>query len=105
MVSSHAEYKVKLPVRNCKATQAGTIGHCDMQVKAKTFFSDAVTYSGPTYIGIRSANNLGLSAYNHLVEMKRIQELPEFERSFNNSKNEENLIMIVTVDGGPDENP
>ena len=27
----------------------------DMQVKAKTFSSDAVTYSGLTYIGIRSA--------------------------------------------------
>ena len=37
--------------------------------------------------------------------MKRIRELPEFERSFKNSKNEGKPVMIVTVNRGPDENP
>ena len=37
--------------------------------------------------------------------MKQIRELPEFERSFKNSKNKEKRVMIVNVNGGPDENP
>ena len=37
--------------------------------------------------------------------MKQTRELPEFERNFKDSKNEEKLVMIVTVDGGRDENP
>ena len=78
----------------------------DIQVKAKTFSSDAVTYSGPTYIGIWSTEHLGLSAYNYLTNTKKIRELPELERSFKNSKNEEKLVtIIVTVDEGPNENP
>ena len=76
-----------------------------MQVIAKTFSSDVFTYSGPTYIGIQSAKHLGSRASNHLTNMKQIRELPEFKRSFKNSKNKEKPIMIVTVDGGPDENP
>ena len=36
--------------------------------------------------------------------MKRIRDLPEFERSFKKSKNKGEPVMIVTVDGGPDEN-
>ena len=41
--------------------------------------------------------------YDYLADMKQIRELPEFKRSFENSKNKEKLVMIVTVDGGPDE--
>ena len=51
----HTEYKVKLPdhgfvIAKQHKLVPSVIG--DMQVKAKTFSSDAVTYSGPTYIGI-----------------------------------------------------
>ena len=70
-----------------------------MLVKAKTFSSDAVTDSGPTYIAIRSAKYLGWSTYCHLADMKRIREPPEFEISIKNSKNEEKPVMIVSVDG------
>ena len=59
------EYKVKLPDQDFVIAKQhklvpSVIG--DMQVKAKTFSSDAVTYLGPTYIGIRSAKHLGSSA-------------------------------------------
>ena len=73
----HVEYKVKLPdhdfviIKQHKLVPSVT---GDMQ--AKTFFSDAVTYSGPIYIGIRSAKDLGSSAYDHLADMKRMRELP-----------------------------
>ena len=37
--------------------------------------------------------------------MKRIQSLDTFDGSFNNYNGESKPFMIVTVDGGPDENP
>ena len=54
---------------------------------------------------MRSAKHLGSSAYNHLVDMKRVRNLPAFENSFKNAKGENKSVMIITVDGGPDENP
>ena len=36
--------------------------------------------------------------------MKPIRELAEFERSFINTKEEEKLVMIVSIDGGSNEN-
>ena len=78
----HFEYKVKLPDHDFVIPKQhklvpSIIG--DMQVKAKIVSLDDVTYSGPTFIGIRSAKHLESSAYNHLADMKRIRELPEFE--------------------------
>ena len=63
----HVKYKVKLIAKQHKLVSSVT---GDMQVKAKTFSSDALTYSGPTYIGIRSAKHLESRAYNHLADMK-----------------------------------
>ena len=57
----HIEYKVKLAGQ--RKLLPSVIG--DMQVK-----TDIATYSGPTYIGIRSAKHLMLSAHNDLTDMK-----------------------------------
>ena len=81
----HVEYKVKLLdhdfviVKQNKLVPS-VIG--DMQVKANTFSPDGVTYSGPTYIGIRSAKHLGSCAYNHLVGLFKLTSL----RSGNSEK-------------------
>ena len=37
--------------------------------------------------------------------MNRARSLPEFTESFQNRQSQEKKMMIVTVDGGPDENP
>ena len=37
--------------------------------------------------------------------MMRVRSLPEFATSFQTDRHEEKKVMIVTVDGGPDENP
>ena len=37
--------------------------------------------------------------------MNNVRSLPEFASSFQTDKQEEKKVMIVTVDGGPDENP
>ena len=73
-------------------------------VKSSDLTSNALTYSGPTYVAIRSAKHTGSSAYSHLQDMKRIRSLPEFAESFKLDETKKK-VMIVTVDGGPDENP
>ena len=103
----HLEYKVQLPdhdfvvAANHKLIPS-VIG--DMQVMPRKLTGDAVSYNDPTYIAIRSAKHTGSSAFHHLIDMKRIRSLPEFEPSFKNSKNSKKPVMIITVDGGPDEN-
>lgn len=103
----HMEYKVRLPdhdfvVARLHKLIPSVIG--DMKIKPQTLSSDAVTYSGSTYVAIRSAKHSGSSALHHLQDMKRIRSLPEFESSFTNGDGIK-PVMIVTVDGGPDENP
>ena len=65
----HMEYEVKLPDHDFAVGEnhkliPSVIG--DMQVvKRSDLASNAVTYSGPTYVAIRSAKHTGSSAYSH----------------------------------------
>ena len=72
-------------------------------VKSKDLTNDAVTYPGVTYIGIRNAKHSASSAFAHFQDMMRVLSLPEFATSFQVDRHEEKKVMIVTVDGGPDE--
>ena len=103
----HMEYKVILPDHDyVVASQHKLIQSVtgDMQVRENDFSEDAVTYSGPTHCEIRSATHSGSSTYHHLQDMKRIRSLYIFDGSFKNN-GEAKPVMIVMVDGGPDENP
>ena len=74
-------------------------------VKSKDLTNDAVSYSGATNIGIRSAKHSASSAFARFQDMMRVRSLPEFATSFQADRHEEKKAMIVKVDGGPDENP
>ena len=51
----------------------------DMKLaKSKDLTNDAVTYSGATYIGARSAKHSASSAFSHFQDMMRVCSLPEF---------------------------
>ena len=67
---------------------------------------DAVGYSGPTYIAIRSGKHCSSTAYAHGLDFQRLLEIKEFDEI---TKCGVNMlvkpIVIFTVDGGPDENP
>lgn len=66
---------------------------------------NAVTYSGPTYIAIRSGKHCSSTAETHAADLERLVDVPAF-KSF--VKTQEGLIkpiFISTSDGGPDENP
>ena len=58
--------------------------------------------SGTTYIGIKIVKHSGSSAFTHLKDMGRVRS--KFELNFQNNRSQEEKVMIVTVDGGPDEN-
>ena len=75
-----------------------------MKIKKYNFSGEAVSYSGSTYCVIRSAKHSSSSAYHHLQDMKRIRSLDIFDESFNKNS-EAKPVMIVTMNGGPDENP
>ena len=98
----HLEHKVRLQdhdfaVGSQHKLIPSVIG--DMEIFPKKMTGDAVTYSGPTYVAIRSAKHTVSSAFHHLTNMKRIRSLPEFEGSFTNSNSEKKPVMIITVDG------
>ena len=84
----HMEYQVTLPdhdfiVGSRHKLILSVVG--DMKVvKSKYLTNDGVTYSGPTYIAIRSANRSGSSAFHHIQDMNRARSLPEFTESFQN---------------------
>ena len=103
----HMEYEVRLPDHDFKVAPIhkltpSVIGV--MEIKETIYSREAVTYSGPTYVAIRSAKHSQSSALHHLQDMKRIRSLDEFGGSYKNQGNDK-PVMIVTVDDGPEENP
>ena len=105
----HMEYQVTLPdhdfvVASKHKLIPSVIGDLKL-VKSKDLTNDSVTYSGATYVDTRSAKHSASSAFAHFQDMMRVQSLPEFATSFQTDRHEEKKVMIVTVDGGPDENP
>jgi hypothetical protein len=76
-----------------------------MEIKENCIGKDAVTYSGPTYVAIRSAKHDSSTALSHLEDMNRINSLPSFQNSLFTTDGLSKPVMIITVDGGPDENP
>ena len=80
------EYQVKLPELDFVLTAKhklipSVIGDIKV-VKSKDLTNDAVTYSGATYIGIRSAKHSESSVNAHLQDMNRVRSLQEFSSSF-----------------------
>ena len=103
----HMEYKVILPDHDYLVVSQHTLIPSvtgDMRVRQNDFSGNSVTYSSPTYCAIRSAKHSGSSAYYYLQDMKRTRSLDIFDGSFKNN-GETKPVMIVMVDGDPDEDP
>ncbi|CAF1083211.1 unnamed protein product, partial [Didymodactylos carnosus] len=64
-----------------------------------------VGYSGPTYIAVRSAKHDRSDAQSHAKDFDTLVQLKEFEKVCRDLNGNIKPIVIVTVDGGPDENP
>ncbi|CAG7734862.1 unnamed protein product [Allacma fusca] len=71
-------------------------------------------YSGPTYIAIRSGKHDSSTAESHCRDFRQLMELETFEDFTSNrvctersvpTQRSKKPIVIMMVDGGPDENP
>ena len=107
-VAMHVEYRVKLPdhdwiVANkhklIPSVYAGIIIEPRGMGDPK-----AITYSGPTYIAIRSGKHDSSTAESHEVDFERLLELEEFS-DLMKINNKIKPVIIICTDGGPDENP
>ncbi|CAF0981397.1 unnamed protein product [Didymodactylos carnosus] len=62
-------------------------------------------YAGPTYIAVRSAKHDRPDAQTHLKDFDTLVKLKEFEKACRDIHGNVKPIVIITVDGGPDDNP
>ncbi|GBO27060.1 hypothetical protein AVEN_143994-1 [Araneus ventricosus] len=67
--------------------------------------SKALGYSGPTFIAIRSGKHSSSTANTHAQDFETLLTLKEFEELVKTEEGFIKPVIIVTVDGGPDENP
>lgn len=65
----------------------------------------AVTYSGPTYIGIRSGKHCRSNAASHGRDFSDIIQSPDYEDFTQTNSGKTKPVVFFVVDGGPDENP
>ena len=105
----HMTYEVRLPDHDfVKAPKHKLIPsvYAACEVKAVSAKKDPeISYSGPTYIAIRSLKHESSTAYTHGYDFNHIMEMSEFQTTLKDSENEIKPIGILFVDGGPDENP
>lgn len=104
----HVQFRVKLPDHDWVVAEKHKLipsVYAGIIVKDNCLGSpEAVTYSGPTYVAIRSGKHSSSTAATHAQDFERLLELQEFDciLKYNNKIKP---ILIVFVDGGPDENP
>ncbi len=68
--------------------------------------NSSVTPSGPTYIGIRSGKHDSSIAATHVIDLRHLYaDIQEFRSMLYRPDGSVKLILILLVDGGPDENP
>ncbi|KAJ6643287.1 hypothetical protein Bhyg_08245, partial [Pseudolycoriella hygida] len=107
-VIMHVEYRVSLPDHDWVVAPRHKFipsVYAGITIKANGFGKpDAVEYTGPTYIAIRSGKHSSSTAFSHCLDFERLVELPEFE-DITKDNGVVKPVLILSVDGGPDENP
>lgn len=105
----HVEYRVSLPDHDWVVASKHKLipsVYAAIEIKQNRIGNpESVTYSGPTYVAIRSGKHASSSALAHGIDFDKLQ-LPEFD-FFSKSGIDKSTkpVNIFTVDGGPDENP
>ena len=105
----HMEYKVALPHDWVVAAKHKLIPlvYAAINIKPDCLGSpESITYSSPTYIAIRSRKHSTSTAYSHGLDFQKLFKVQEFASFvFTPGTNIPKPVIIVVVDGGPDENP
>ena len=104
----HVSHEIRLPNHDfVKATKhkltPSVYAGCETQ-SPSAWADSEISYSGPTYVPIRSGKHDSSTAcsqgndFNHVMEMKEFQEPVKVDDVTKS-------IPIILCDGGPDENP
>lgn len=105
----HMEYRVRLPDHDWAVADKHKLipsVYAGVEIKKEGFGDKgAVTYSGPTHVSVRSGKHSKSTAYSHARDLDRVFELEEFKYLLTKPDGSTKPILILTVDGGPDENP
>lgn len=104
----HLEYRVRLPDHDWVVAEKHKLipsVYAGIKISERGMGKpEAVSYSGPTYIAIRSGKHSSSNAKSHGMDFDRLLQLPEFHLLAKNCENLVKPVIIMTVDGGPDEN-
>lgn len=105
----HLEYRIQLPDHDwVVAEKHKLIPSVYAFIKIdpdKSGDKKAVTHSGPTFITIRSAKHCSSTAYSHAKDMETLMNSGDFESFCKDDSGQFKPIVMITSDGGPDENP
>lgn len=105
----HVEYRVSLPDHDwvvaarhklIPSVYAGCIIKPNDMGRA-----EAVTYSGPTYVAIRSGKHSSSTASTHAVDFEKVTTLDNFKDIMRDEDGRLKPVVLISSDGGPDENP
>lgn len=98
----HIEYRVQLPDHDWVIAERHKL--IPSVYAACVIKPGAVSYSGPTAIFIRSGKHDSSTAMTHAADFEELKQIPAFQpvMCINGSVKP---IVIITADGGPDENP
>jgi hypothetical protein len=106
----HVEYRVSLPDHDWVVAAGHKLipsVYAGIQIQCNGLGNrEAVGYSGPTYIAIRSGKHSSSTAFSHGLDFDKLLTLQEFDVITRTGIDRlVKPILMLTVDGGPDENP
>ena len=105
----HMEYRIKLPDHDWVIAEKHKLipsVYAGIKITSNMLGQpQAVGYSGPTYIAIRSGKHSASTANTHAQDFETLLELEEFQALCKTGHGLVKPVVIMTVDGGPDENP
>ncbi|KAJ8710634.1 hypothetical protein PYW08_009149 [Mythimna loreyi] len=67
--------------------------------------AEAITYSGPTYVAIRSGKHSSSTASTHAVDFNKLATLKNFKEIMRDEEGRLKPVVLISSDRGPDENP
>ncbi|KAG5875934.1 hypothetical protein JTB14_036467 [Gonioctena quinquepunctata] len=105
----HMEYRIKLPDHDWVIAERHKLKpsvYAGIKITSSMLGQpQAVGYSGPTYIAIRSGKHSSSTANTHAQDFETLLELEEFRPLAKTDHGLVKPVVIMTVDGGSDENP
>jgi hypothetical protein len=105
----HLDYRIRLPDHDWVVAERHKLipsVYAVVNIKEnKIGDPSAVTYSGPTFISIRSGKHSSSTATTHGTDLTNLLQVEDFVSHFKTSDGLYKPILIIISDGGPDENP